>query len=98
MNFEPLAVAGAFAVTLEPRGDERGWFSRMFCQQEMAEHTLDPRVSQVNNSFSKDAGTLRGIHYQVGPAAETKLVRAVSGSAYDVVVDLRPGSQSFCSW
>jgi dTDP-4-dehydrorhamnose 3,5-epimerase len=64
----------------------------------MAESGLDPRINQVNNSFTKDAGTLRGLHYQVGPAAETKLVRAVRGAVFDVVVDLRPDSPTFKSW
>lgn len=98
MEFEPLKVAGACVVSLEPRGDDRGWFSRLFCQQEMAEHGLDPRINQVNNSFSKDAGTLRGMHYQVGMAAETKLVRATRGAVFDVVVDLRPDSPSYKTW
>lgn len=98
MQFEPLAVAGAYVVTLEPRGDERGWFSRLFCQQEMADAGLDPRVNQVNNSFSRNAGTLRGLHYQVGPAAETKLIRVVGGAVFDVVVDLRPESPTFKRW
>ncbi len=98
MKFEPLTVDGAFVVSLEPRGDERGWFSRLFCQQEMAEIGLDPRISQVNNSFSKDAGTLRGLHYQLGMAAETKLVRVVRGAVFDVVVDLRRESPTFKSW
>jgi dTDP-4-dehydrorhamnose 3,5-epimerase len=98
MRFEPLAVDGACVVSLEPRGDERGWFSRLFCQQEMAENGLDPRISQVNNSLSRDAGTLRGMHFQRGAAAETKLVRVVAGAVFDVVVDLRPESPTFKSW
>jgi dTDP-4-dehydrorhamnose 3,5-epimerase len=64
----------------------------------MAENGLDPRINQVNNSFSRDAGTLRGIHRQVGLAAETKLVRAVRGAVFDVVVDLRPESETFKAW
>lgn len=98
MEFRELEVSGCFAVSLEPRGDERGWFSRLFCQQEFAEHGLDPRISQVNNSFSAEAGTLRGFHYQTGPHAETKLVRAVSGSVFDVCLDLRPSSPSYLQW
>lgn len=98
MKFEPLSVNGAFSVTLEPRGDERGWFSRLFCQQEFAEAGLDPRTSQVNNSLSADRGTLRGLHYQLGSAAETKLVRAVRGAVFDVCLDLRPNSPTYLEW
>lgn len=98
MKFEPLDVAGAYAVTLEPRGDERGFFARMFCQTEMIEAGLDPRISQVNNSLSRDRGTLRGLHYQIGDAAETKLVRAVRGAIFDVVVDLRTDSPTYLEW
>lgn len=98
MKYEELKVQGAFQVTLEPRGDERGWFTRLFCQQEFAEHGLDPRINQVNNSFSAQAGTLRGIHFQRGASAETKLVRAVTGGVYDVVVDLRPDSPTYRAW
>lgn len=95
MKISPLNVEGAYQVDLEPRGDERGWFSRLFCSQEFAEHGLDPRVNQVNNSFSKDVGTLRGFHFQTGLYAETKLVRAVSGSVLDVIVDLRKESPTY---
>ena len=98
MKFEPLAVDGSFAVTLEPRGDDRGWFSRLFCQTEFAHAGLDPRISQVNNSFSAIKGTLRGLHYQVGAAAETKLVRAVSGAVWDVCLDLRPESPTYLKY
>lgn len=95
MNVLELGVVGAYEVTLSPRGDERGWFARMFCQQTLAAAGLDPRINQMNNSFSATRGTLRGVHYQVGMSSETKLVRAVSGSAFDVVVDLRPDSPTY---
>lgn len=98
MRFEPLSVMGAFAVSLEPRGDERGFFARMFCRDEMAAAGLEPEISQVNNSLSRDRGTLRGLHYQVGDAAETKLVRAVRGGVFDVAVDLRPDSPTYLQW
>lgn len=98
MKFEPLRVQGAYAVTLDRRGDERGWFARVFCQQEMAAAGLDPRINQVNNSYSPNPGTLRGIHYQVGGFEETKLVRAVHGAVFDVVVDLRVDSPTYKRW
>ena len=98
MKFEGLQVDGAFRVLIEPRGDERGFFARLFCQQEMVEAGLDPRIAQVNNSFSKTAGTLRGLHFQLGPAAEAKLVRAIRGAAFDVVLDLRRESPTYLKW
>ena len=98
MKFEELKVAGAFRVSLEPRADDRGFFARMFCEQEMAGAGLDPRIAQVNNSFSAYAGTLRGLHYQVGASAETKVVRAVQGAVFDVVLDLRKESPTYLAW
>ena len=76
----------------EPRGDERGWFARMFCRREFEAHGLIAEVAQSNTSFSKYAGTLRGMHFQKPPAEETKLVRCIRGDIYDVVLDVRPGS------
>lgn len=75
--------------------DGRGFFARTFCRREFEEHGLDPDVVQCNISFNKRAGTLRGMHYQVAPYAEAKLVRCTAGAIYDVVVDLRPTSPSF---
>ncbi len=79
-------------ITLEPRADQRGHFARTFCREEFEAHGIEPHVAQCNSSFSVAAGTLRGMHYQTEPAAETKLVRCVRGALYDVIVDLRPGS------
>lgn len=98
MEINPLSVGGCYTVDLQPRGDDRGWFSRLFCQQEFAESGLDPRVCQVNNSLSRDTGTLRGLHYQEGSFAETKLVRAVGGAVFDVCLDLRPESPTYLKW
>lgn len=98
MKFEALEVVGAYTVSLEPRGDDRGFFARMFCGDEMAAAGLEPHIAQINNSLSKDRGTLRGLHYQLGDAAETKLVRAVRGAVFDVAVDLRPESPTYTKW
>lgn len=95
MKIEELNVLGAYSVQLEPRGDERGWFSRVFCAQEFAEKGLDPRIMQVNNSMSTEKGTLRGFHLQRDGFAETKLVRAIAGSVLDVIVDLRRESPTY---
>lgn len=95
MQFEPLAIAGAFLVTSEPVGDQRGWFGRAFCQRELAEHGVDLQVRQVNRSHSQRAGTLRGFHFQFPPHAETKFLSCVQGALVDVLVDLRPESPTF---
>ena len=95
MRFSKTTVEDAWLLELEPRGDDRGWFARTFCRREFEAHGLIPDVVQSNTSFSKYAGTLRGLHFQKPPAEETKLVRCVRGSLYDVAVDLRPGSPTY---
>ena len=81
MRFTPLAVAGAFAVELEPREDSRGFFARSFCEKEFRDHGLDPLITQCNVSWSRLRGTLRGIHFQREPHPEAKLVRCTRGAA-----------------
>ena len=88
-------LRGAFVLDLEPRGDARGFFARTFCAREFESHGLDPKVVQCNVSFNHRRGTLRGMHYQVPPAGETKLVRCTRGAIYDVIVDLRPDSPTY---
>lgn len=95
MHFEPLPVDGAYLISLEKRGDDRGFFARMFCEREFAEHGLVTHFVQMNNSLSADAGTLRGMHYQLPPHGETKVVRCVRGALFDAIVDLRPDSPTF---
>ena len=95
MIFQETALAGAYLIDLEKRGDERGFFARVFCEKEFSAHGLVTRFVQVNNSLSADRGTLRGMHYQLAPNAETKLVRCIRGALWDVILDLRPGSPSF---
>jgi dTDP-4-dehydrorhamnose 3,5-epimerase len=96
--FRELEIPGVFAITPEPFRDERGEFSRTFCASEFAEHGLEPRVVQCSTSDNEMRGTLRGLHYQRAPHAETKLVRCTRGSVFDVVVDLRPDSVAFGRW
>lgn len=98
MRFEPLEVDGAVLVRPEPRGDDRGWFARVFCAEEFAANGLEPGVAQVNLATTVEAGTVRGLHYQLPPAAEAKLVRCVDGAIFDVVVDNRPWSPTFGRW
>ncbi|CRX37472.1 dTDP-4-dehydrorhamnose 3,5-epimerase [Estrella lausannensis] len=98
MKVIQLPIEGAFTVDLEPFGDERGFFSRLFCSREFQSKGLEEKVVQVNNSGSKHKGTLRGLHYQLPPFEETKLVRCIQGSIFDVVLDLRRSSPTFGQW
>ncbi|MDW7981063.1 MAG: dTDP-4-dehydrorhamnose 3,5-epimerase [Verrucomicrobiales bacterium] len=95
MKFIETPLKGAYVIELDPRADERGWFARFFCKQEFEQHGLCNNIVQINNSFSKHKGTLRGMHYQVPPRAEDKIVRCIRGAFYDVIVDLRPDSPTF---
>ena len=95
MRFVPTPLVGAFVIELDKREDDRGFFARVFCEREFAAAGLDTRFVQINNSLSKDKGTLRGMHYQLGEAAEVKVVRCVKGALWDAILDLRPGSASF---
>jgi len=98
MQYRTTAVAGAFVISPESHGDERGFFARFFCADEFRKQGLNPAVAQGNNSLSARAGTLRGLHYQIAPSGECKLVRCIAGAAYDVVVDLRRNSPTFGKW
>lgn len=95
MKFTPAPLVGAFLVELEKREDERGFFARAFCENEFAAQRLPSRFVQVNNSLSRQRGTLRGMHYQLAPKAETKLVRCIRGALYDALLDLRRDSPTF---
>lgn len=98
MIFTETKLSGAFIIDLEKRGDSRGFFARSFCQDEFERHGLVNKVVQTNVSLSKHQGTLRGMHYQEAPYAETKLVRCTQGAIYDVIVDIRPESPTFKQW
>ncbi len=91
-------LKGTFIVELELREDDRGFFARSWCQREAEARGLADRVVQCNISFNKKKGTLRGMHYQVPPHAEAKLVRCTMGAIYDVALDLRVGSPTFTQW
>jgi dTDP-4-dehydrorhamnose 3,5-epimerase len=92
MIFTETKLKGAFIIDLELREDERGFFARAFCQNEFTAHGLKPVIAQANIGFNRRKGTLRGMHFQYPPAAETKLVRATRGAVLDIIVDLRPES------
>jgi len=93
--FSQTKLSGAFIVESEKLEDERGFFARTWCQREFEAHGLNPRLAQSSISFSKAKGTLRGMHYQVSPCEEAKLVQCTSGAIYDVIIDLRPKSHTF---
>jgi len=93
--FTETKLKGAFIIDLERRDDDRGFFARAFCQKEFAEHGLKPVIAQANIAYNKRRGTLRGMHFQYPPHAETKLVRATRGAILDIIVDLRPESPTF---
>src|ERR1041385_102965 len=96
--FTPLPLSGAYLVELEPRADERGFFARSFCEREFAANGLPVRFPQDNISRNHRAGTLRGMHFQVAPHREAKLVRVGRGAIHDVIVDLRPTSPTHLEW
>ncbi len=98
MRFTPTPLAGAFVIELEPHGDERGFFARSFCQEEFRAHGLEPVIAQCNVSFNRRRGTLRGLHYQVAPHREAKVVRCTRGAIWDVIVDLRASSATRHRW
>lgn len=95
MIFTETRLKGAFIIELERRGDERGFFARTFCQREMQAHGLKPVIAQANLAFNALKGTLRGMHFQFPPKAESKLVRATRGAILDIIVDLRPESPTW---
>lgn len=95
MRFEKTPLAGAYVIHLEKREDDRGFFARFFCEREFGEAGLETHYVQINNSLSRDKGTLRGMHYQMAPSAEVKVVRALTGAMWDAILDLRPDSPTF---
>ena len=98
MIFNETKLKGAYLIELELLRDERGYFARSWSQREFAEQGLDARLAECNVSFNKRRGTLRGMHYQLAPHGQAKLVRCTRGAIYDVIVDLRPRSETFRQW
>jgi len=96
--FIETKLDGVYIIELEKIEDDRGFFARTFCQREFEAHGLNPRIAQCSVSFNWRKGTLRGMHYQVAPYEESKLVRCTMGAIYDVAVDLRPESRTFKQW
>jgi len=95
MIFTETSLKGAFIIDIERREDSRGFFARGFCQHEFEDHGLKPIIAQANLAFNHCKGTLRGMHFQFPPSAETKLVRCTRGAILDIIVDLRPESSTY---
>lgn len=98
MRYAPTPVEGSLIVSLELREDERGFFARMLDSDEFSANGMESVFPQINTSMSKAAGTLRGLHYQIAPRGEAKLIRCIRGAIYDVVVDMRASSPTFLRW
>jgi dTDP-4-dehydrorhamnose 3,5-epimerase len=98
MTFRETALAGVWIVEPEPRADERGFFARTWCRREFAARGLDPTLAQCSVSLTKRRGTVRGMHLQIPPHGEAKLVRCTRGAIHDVALDARRGSPTFGRW
>jgi len=98
VKFNQTKLEGAFIIDLDKHRDERGFFARTWCRQEFRDHGLNTDIAQTSISFNKRAGTLRGMHFQVEPYEETKLVRCTRGALHDVILDLRIGSPTYRQW
>lgn len=98
MLFTPTTLDGAFVIDLEKRADDRGFFARTWCRHEFRAHGLVEDFVQANVSYNHRKGTLRGMHFQLAPHEEVKLVRCTRGSIFDVIVDVRPGSATYLQW
>ena len=98
MKFEPAGLPDAWRLPLQPHEDERGFFARLWCAEALRSRALPDTLQQCSLSYNRRARTIRGVHYQAAPRAETKVVRCVRGAIYDVLVDLRPESPTFKQW
>jgi dTDP-4-dehydrorhamnose 3,5-epimerase len=98
MFFQKTKFDGVYIIEPEKRNDGRGFFARTWCQEELNEHKLNSNLAQCSISFNVKKGTLRGMHYQADPFPETKIVRCTIGAIYDVVIDLRIDSPTYCQW
>jgi dTDP-4-dehydrorhamnose 3,5-epimerase len=98
MIFAATQLDGAWLIDIEPREDERGFFARTWCREELAAQGLDTEIAQESLSFNRHRGTVRGLHFQRSPHEETKIVRCARGAIFDVIVDLRPRSPTYLRW
>ena len=97
-TFTPAALEGVYVIEPKPIGDDRGYFERYFCSQDFLEIGLNKPIVQINHSYTKGIGSIRGLHFQTPPHAETKIIRCLKGSIYDVAVDIRKDSPTFLQY
>lgn len=98
MIFTPTSLAGSYVIDLEPFSDERGWFARFYCKNEFQQIGHAQEWVQLNHSFTTHTGTVRGMHFQLPPFREIKMVRCIAGAIFDVIVDIRKDSPTFLKW
>lgn len=98
MIFQPTKLAGSYIIDLMPVSDDRGWFARFYCKLEFAQIGHDKEWVQLNHSVSYEKGTIRGMHFQLPPFREIKMVRCIAGAVFDVIVDVRKDSPTFLQW
>ena len=98
MTFTATTLKGSFLVNIMPQGDNRGWFARTWCKKEFEEIGHHQEWIQMNHSFTGNKGTIRGLHFQLAPHTEIKMVRCIAGSVYDVIVDVRKHSATYLKW
>lgn len=98
MIFTETQLEGSYLISLTPFGDSRGWFARTYCKKEFAQIGHHKEWQQINHSYSTKKGTIRGMHYQLAPYNEIKMVRCIAGAVFDVIIDLRKNSPTFLKW
>lgn len=98
MIFTPTTLPGSYTIDLSPFSDSRGWFARTYCKSEFAQIGHTKEWVQINHSFTAAAGAIRGMHYQLPPFTEIKLLRCIAGAVFDVIVDIRKDSPTFLQW
>ena len=98
MIFSPTPLSGSYIIELEQFTDSRGWFARYFCKKEFKKINHQQEWVQMNNSFTTIKGTIRGMHYQIAPYREIKMIRCIAGTVFDVIIDLRMSSPTFLQW
>jgi dTDP-4-dehydrorhamnose 3,5-epimerase len=98
MIFNPTSLTGSYIIDLEPRSDERGWLARYYCKEEFQKIGHTKEWLQMNHSATAKKGSIRGMHFQLHPYKEIKMLRCIAGSVYDVIIDLRKDSDTFLQW
>lgn len=98
MKYEETKIKGVYVITIQPREDERGYFSRVFAKEELKKKGIPYAIVHINRSLTKEKGTIRGLHFQKNPMAEDKIIQCLSGKIFDVAVDLRKNSKTYGHW